>query len=359
MDIGRILSRSFEITRRFPVLWIFGFLLAISGGAGGGNSPLSYSFDRRNLQIPGQTLPDFRQPETGTLIAIAGAVACLGLIWLVLLLYFRFMARGALISGVRDAEAGAPVALRTAWRGGQPHYLRLLGLGFLVNGPLVLGFFLLFAIALLPLIPLITTAVSSGGRSTPDVVAPIVGSSLLLFGCICCLAVGFGLFTLVIHPIYELAARAIVLDTAGVVDGLRRGWRRFRDDLGNMLILYVALIAARIGWGIVGVLVALPLFFVVGALFVLALTMSQLVAVLVALLVGIPVLLILAFFESLFQTFEGVAWTLAYASPAATAVLPAPAAPPPPAAMEQPALPIAPVAEPPSAGESPILPPAS
>ncbi|MCL5950420.1 MAG: hypothetical protein M1132_01640 [Chloroflexi bacterium] len=35
MDYGRMLARAFEITRRDRALWLFGFLLAVTGGSGG------------------------------------------------------------------------------------------------------------------------------------------------------------------------------------------------------------------------------------------------------------------------------------------------------------------------------------
>ena len=37
MDYGRLISHSFEIVRRYRALWLFGFLLALTGGSGGGD----------------------------------------------------------------------------------------------------------------------------------------------------------------------------------------------------------------------------------------------------------------------------------------------------------------------------------
>ena len=37
-DIGKILSRAWQILWKYKVLWIFGLLLALSGAGGGGGS---------------------------------------------------------------------------------------------------------------------------------------------------------------------------------------------------------------------------------------------------------------------------------------------------------------------------------
>src|SRR5512139_393150 len=51
MNIGEVLSRSWKITWKYKVLWIFGILAgcASGGGSGGGGNGLSYTFEQGDL----------------------------------------------------------------------------------------------------------------------------------------------------------------------------------------------------------------------------------------------------------------------------------------------------------------------
>ncbi|MGD8904906.1 MAG: hypothetical protein PVI67_15190, partial [Anaerolineae bacterium] len=44
MDYGKILTRAWEITWRWKILWILGFLAALGSGGGGGSSSGSSSY---------------------------------------------------------------------------------------------------------------------------------------------------------------------------------------------------------------------------------------------------------------------------------------------------------------------------
>jgi hypothetical protein len=335
MDIGAILTRSFRISWRNKALWLFGFLMALSSGGGGGSSPGgNFNFNvpsNRNPNLPPAPgrFPNLNASDQATLAGIGVLVCCLLLVYLVLVLYVRFIARGALITGARDAEAGSRITIREAWREGGKHYGRLLGLGVLVNLPLFIITLFLILIALVPLIPLIMSAASSGRTPDGQAVGQIIASAGALIILICCAIVVIALLNLVIHPIYEFAARAIVLDGAGVTEGLSRGWQRFRANLGNVLILYIALIGVRIGWGIVTFILALPTFLLLaGAMLAGFAAGNWPVLAVIGVCIGVPLVLVFVFIEGLAQTYENVVWTLGYASLANVPALP-PAAPAP------------------------------
>ena len=48
MDYGRVLTRAWEITWRWKILWILGFLAALGSGSGGGGSS-SYTTRQQRL----------------------------------------------------------------------------------------------------------------------------------------------------------------------------------------------------------------------------------------------------------------------------------------------------------------------
>ncbi|HEY6042320.1 MAG TPA: hypothetical protein VIX58_09325, partial [Anaerolineae bacterium] len=109
MDIGAILTRSFQIAWRNKALWVFGFLMALSGSGGGSNNGSGTNFNFPSPTVPLQPgqFPNFTPPDQATLAGLGVLVCCLLLVYLVLVFYVRFVARGALITGARDAEGGA------------------------------------------------------------------------------------------------------------------------------------------------------------------------------------------------------------------------------------------------------------
>ncbi len=57
MNQTALVKRAFAITRRYRVLWLFGILVALTGGGGGSGSGVNYSFQGDELQRRGITLP--------------------------------------------------------------------------------------------------------------------------------------------------------------------------------------------------------------------------------------------------------------------------------------------------------------
>ena len=59
MDYGKVLSRAWEITWRWKVLWILGFLASLASGGGGGGGPSS-SFSGGDIE---RWTQDYLAPE--------------------------------------------------------------------------------------------------------------------------------------------------------------------------------------------------------------------------------------------------------------------------------------------------------
>lgn len=309
MDVGRILSRSLELLWKHKFLLVFGFVMGLTGGAGGnasGRGDFGAGTDAftptpfQNLRI-----------EPGVIIAAVVVGLVLLLLWAILFFYVRFVSRGALVSGVREIEEHGSSSLREAWKDGRTYYARLLGLGFLVNVPLALGTLVIFALAFIPFIGLLISTrgqLGDAARAFP-IVLGLTGILAI------CAAVGCVLLVhLVVHPLYELAVRAIVLEDLHVREGIKRGIAQARANAGNVILVYVALVGARIAWALVTAVIAIPVVLVL-VLAVFGLMQTDLNAVILLVLIAlIPLWLLFGAVEGVFQTFESNVWTEAYLS---------------------------------------------
>lgn len=332
MDTGRVLARSLEIAWRHKVLWILGFVMALTGG-GGGNG-LRYDFSSTDLGTRTQPFgAPFPSPGIlpAVIVTVLAFAACFFLLYLIFTFYFRFVARGAMVAFVRGVEQGRTPTLGVAWREGQQYYGRLLGLGLLFNVPLSLFSIAAIAAAIIPFIGTIVYAINlSGSRpTTPPNLAPIWSGLAVFIGLLCSAVLCLVVVNLVLHPIYEFAVRGIVLEDTRVTNGLKRGYRHLRENLGPVALLYLLLIGARIGWTIVVGVFGLPFsFLLLGAITLAAATHQVTVIILVATIIGLPLALVLIFLEGLFEVFEANAWTEGYLA----LLAPAPSATPMPSA---------------------------
>ena len=334
MDLGRILTRSFEITWRYKLLWVLGFVFVLFGGSGGGFAqPFNYSFNRSDFQrFPAGQLQQ-------QLTVIAGAVICLVLLWLVLSLYFRFVARGAMVTAVRSIEAGRTPGLAAAWREGQTYWGRLFGLGLLVNIPLAIVTIILILIAIVPLVLFFAPFTSQVGGVPPDQGSRIAVAIVGVIGLFCCAILCLILLTFFIKPVYEFAVRGIVLEKSSVVDSLSLAWDRIRANLGSVIILYLIMIGLGFLWGVAVLLVSLPFGLLLGAAILFAQSQSPALIILLILAIGLPLVLIDSLLSGIFESFVQTVWTEAYVA-AMVGRSPGPAvapAAPPPGSSEQPA----------------------
>ena len=335
MDYGRLLSRSFEITRKYRALWLFGFLLALFGGSGGGgNFGNLGNFGGGGGGGRGSgsnTFPTITTAVWETIAIIIAAVACFLLIWIIISIVLRFVSRGALIGLVQELEAaGTTPAVRRGFSIGGSRFWPLLGIALTINIPLFILSIVILLVAALPVLSTVLPMISA--RQSPEQVGSvllggILGSVLLL----CCAGILLWVIALVIRPFYEFFMRECVVQKRGVFDSIREGYRQVRANLGNVAILYILIIGLGIGYGIVMIFVGLLLIGLpVGIAIVVGLAAKEILpAVVVGLVIGIPMLLILLFISGLYQTFESTLWTegyLAITAPKTPAAVEAPAA---------------------------------
>lgn len=233
IDLGKILTRSWQIIWNYKVLWIFGIFAGFANSNGGSNSGSNSSNNGDSSSFTGnadqfvEQAGEFFQQYMLIIIAV-----CLVLVLLSFAFYaLGMMGRIGILKGVYKVEGGA-VSLMFAelWSESMPYFWRFFGLNFLVG----LAFFII-------LLPMIVIAIATAG----------VGLACLIP--LICLLVPVGW---AVNIILEQAQAAIVAEDLTMMDGFKRGWEIAKSDIGGMIVLSLVL---GIGGGIIGFVLALPL----------------------------------------------------------------------------------------------------
>jgi hypothetical protein len=298
MDYGKVLSRAWEITWRWKVLWILGFLASLGQGGFGGNS--GYTTDRSDwVDRYGVKVP----PEiVGEVIGVLVAIACVLLLFAVAVWLVSVIARGGLIAGVQQVEDEGSTSFLEAWRGGRSRFWTLFGISILTGLPILILVVMGIAAVVLLLFGTVGIFETSKAAGISGIIA-----SVLCGGAFCC---GTVILAIILDQIRVYAERAAVLEGLGWIDAFRRGWEVLRSNLGPT-VLY---------WAIVFVLGLVFAGVVMGGL---AVVIAPLVAVLSSVdpglwmvapicLGGLVGMVVFSLIRSALTTFTSATWTLAY-----------------------------------------------
>lgn len=371
MDYGAILKKSWNLTWRYKILWLFG----VFAGAGGGSS-FSYSGNSggSGSSGSGNGLPtsvaqveSFIQHYAVLLIIVVLFFIVLG----VLLWVISVAARGGLIHLVNEAEEKREVRAGAGWHAGFSKWGRVFGVGFLADLPV--GILVLVMLVFLAVIGFGAAAASQG---SPDAIGAAVLSAAT--GA-CCFLIVFVMAAIVLGAIFgivkELALRYVILEDRRVMDALKTAWRDLWAKRGSF-VMYLVQIGVGIAYGIVTGIVAFVL--ILPAVLLIAFGSAAIGALLILLAV-----LILIVPTAIYATFYHAAWTIFFRAmtgveplpkavqgypvasptqfaPPAPMVPPAPPAPPvtpaplmtPPEPLAPPAPPAPPVVEPPAGDDA-------
>lgn len=364
MGFVDIIKRAWRITWRYKALWILGLFAGLTGwGGGGGWSGGSGSGSTRNVRFGDVFGPNFdlRNLPLGVcslipvvLVVIAGLVV-IGVVWGVL----AIGARGGLVYAVDEAEEGRAPSVGAAWSVGFGRFWSLLGLGFMLQVPLLL---VGLAVAVAVVLPLLGALLRGGTPQPGALIAPICGA----------IAIGLPLLlvgSFVLGIMYALGVRFIVLDRLGAGQAAKQGYRAFRMRFKDNALMWF------ITWGlnlVSGVVLAIPIV----AVFVVASIPSVIAARdrhwgALAGSIGLGLLVIIViglFYAAVWGTFTSALWTIFYrrltgrevVAPAPAAVAapnPAYVSPPPAEPTSPMAPPVAPAAPAPPAQPAPAEPP--
>lgn len=273
MDYGKIISTGFTQAWKYKSLWVLGFL----AGGGIGNIPTDRMkgtgdagdfFNWRGLFDGGGFnalgLGDFLAGNILLILAIIGAFLLVGFIFFIL----HFMALGGLIDAGGVLKRKGQYSLGSSFQAGISRFWQLLGLGLL-----------LFLVVIAALAVMIGIGVAVFLISTP------LGFLSLIF--LIPVSIVFIYFTSMVNLYAE---RLIILEKRPVFDSIADGYTMFTNNLGPSTLYFLVLmgisIAAAIGVFVIMAGVAIP-FVALGF-----------VQIWVALLLGIPTVLVILFLVS-------------------------------------------------------------
>ncbi len=289
-NFGEVLTRAWQIIWKNKILWIFGILASCArgnaGGAGGGGGNSGYRFesgqrppfaDEQFLRLAEQWL----NKNGWVIVLIVVAIILISIIFYLI----GFVGKVGLIRGTYRAETSAErLIFGELLSESLPYFWRVFGLNFLIG----LAFFVIF-------IPIILFGILTAG----------IGF-LCLIPLICILIP----LSWVVMVILEQTNAAIVIENLPMFDGLKRGWEIVRSNIGPVIIMALILF---FGGAIVGVILALPIFFTILPLIPSFMTGEfQRSGLLFAGLCFVAYLPFLIFLNGLLTAYIQSAWTLTY-----------------------------------------------
>ncbi len=295
MDYGKVLSRAWQITWRWKVLWILGFLAALGRGWGGSNTSYTTGQEDWSQQYGAQVPP--------AVWGIVAAVCCLAILIAIAVWVVSVIARGGLIAGVQQVEDESSTRFGQAWRVGAQRFWTLFGISVLTALPTLI--MVLIGITVLTLLIVGTVGAFDSAREAAGTVGII--ASVLCGGTLCC---GGILLAIVLDQIRIYAERAAILESMGWIDAFKRGWQVLKENLGPTIIfwlifLVIGLILGTVVFGGLAV-VTLP--------FIAALSQTDPGPWIIAPICvgGVLGMIVFAFIGGIVETFTSATWTLVY-----------------------------------------------
>jgi len=300
MDYGKILTRAWEITWRWKILWLLGFLAALGQGGGGSSSSYSVSGDSSNWENWSVWTPDI---PWEAIAAVAAGLCCLGLLIAIALWVLSTIARGGLIAGVQQVEDEGSTSFGRAWRPAAKRIWTLLGIWLLTLLPMLVLVVGLTALVVAIILGAVGGSQVSDAAAGFGAVAPLVLCGIPL----CC---GTILLGIVLDVLRTYAERAAMIDGLGWIDAIKQGWQVIKHHIGPTIVIW--LISLVIGFlvalavGGVAIMVTVPLIALVTGTEGAAWTFVPLCG---AGLLGFVVLIVIS---AIVTTFQSAIWTLAY-----------------------------------------------
>ena len=306
MNYGEILSKAWKIIWKHKVLWIFGLLASCmanqrpSGGGGGGSG---YSFGGEDAINQGNMNGIFEganglfsqlQQFTETvpiwlIVMVFIAIMC----GLAIVLFFISIVLGTfgkigLVRGAWQADEGVErLQFSELWRESQPFFWRVILL-------YILRWLLGLVLTMLLILPFILV-------------------TILTLGCALCFLIPLSIaFSWLITILVEQSIIAIVSENLDIGSGINKAWQVITQNLLKFVLMALILM---IGSGIVGLIIALPIFAIIlpliGGILIGENVVIGIGVVLscLMLLVYIPVAIVLS---SVLQAYLGTTWTLVY-----------------------------------------------
>lgn len=325
MDHIRIIKQAWKITWNYRILWIFGFLLALStGSGGGGGSGSGYRMDEsdiRNWFPHGEfNVPGFSQAFQdifGAVLTLIIVFACLGVLLTIVFAIARYVSETALFRMVNQYEADeTKYSFKEGFRLGWSRNAFYLFLMDLIVG--LAGFIAFTLLLLIAAIPLLSWLVENDVVRTIGTVASAGLGLLVLF-----LAI---LAAIVIGLVMQFARRVCVLENRGVIESLQEGFNMVRARLSDSIIMGLILFGIGLAFGILMIPVMIILVIIAAILggipgllayWIASMALEGAAPYILAFIVAFPLFLLVVIIPSaiiggVFETFKSSVWTLTF-----------------------------------------------
>jgi hypothetical protein len=264
INIGKILKRAWHILWNYKILWIFGILLAITGGgrgAGNGESGSSgYQFNGNNnsqglIPSTNPTVQQFNQwlqqyfyplvshPEQhiATFVWLGVGLLLFILIVGVVFALIRYPTETAVIRMVDAYEqTGEKVRFKQGWKlGWNRRAFRLWVIDLVVSLPVILLLTILGGLGLL-----VYLSVRSGSQ------AGIATGVIVGIGCAFLFIFAFIVLMVLLNLLRQFFVRAAALENTGIGESFRYGWAMFKRNWKSASLMWLVMLGIGIASGI-------------------------------------------------------------------------------------------------------------
>lgn len=308
LNFDSILKRSYNLIIKFKFLWLLGILTAASSGFSGSSYSSSdwfnkfdsnssdQSFNLQNnffskISEGGKVLGTSTADKLTSLNSLTLTIMVILIIFLIICIYLRVTAAGAIVKSVYALDEGTNTTLASSWRFGHKYFWRRFGFGlimaFLALTPIFITVFIACLISLLHIIAL-TILVS------------------VIFGLISLASI---IYLSLISPYAE---RILFIKGKDIFTSIENGFRFFNKNWIDIVLVYLINIAFGIIYGIAAMIAML---FCIGIFLlpvILIYTASQVLAICFGLIVLLAIFIVLLIFSGGFQAFKSSNLTLAY-----------------------------------------------
>ncbi|MCD6301893.1 MAG: hypothetical protein J7M15_00015 [Anaerolineae bacterium] len=342
MNVGRILSRAWQITWRHKILWIYGILLALCGAGTTSVSPrpgAQYTLNQSDLQFFQRRLPippwlphgttPFGNLDLWNWRALAGSVALLVIILLFVFLVLaiarvivHYTSLGALVHMVDETEETDTTTFKAGLKGGWRNLLKLLAIDILVGLASLLAALVIVAIAVLGLAFAVGPAIAlaNAGRIRVLAILWAILAGLGVLGIVSVLAIAVNAPITIIR---QYSYRFSVLDRANVFDAIGHAYQLLRERSRSSVSVWLVMIGISLALGLLLAPLAMVIMMAIasGAWMTFGRpTGSTFLGLIVAVPIVLIVTVLVTLVTGIYNVFGSAVWTLAYRELAQTPV---------------------------------------
>lgn len=236
MDIGGILTRTWEIIWKNKVLWIFGIFAGCSSASGANPGNFTWTMQKDSPLFAENAGRAFQNIPAWALSLGVVAGFLIMLLVVVLVIFLSTIGKIGVIKASHQAESGQEkFTFSQVFKDSTPYFWRVFLLNLLVGVVVFIAVFLFITLGVV------------GSIAT-------LGIGTICFIPLICLLVPIIWF---VYIVVDQSGIAIVVEELGVIDGLKRGWKVVRSNLGYVIVMGLVLyiVIGMIG----GFLISMPI----------------------------------------------------------------------------------------------------